>query len=84
MVVWLEFCLPLEELRSLVRVEIVTRYEEGFDIDVDAYLKKVEKASGGKELLELYHELFDIPLRDDYPYVEPGDLDGILLSLIHI
>jgi len=69
---------PLEELKSLIKVEIITKYEEGFDIDVNAYLKKVEKVSRGKDLLELYHSLPEIPLREDYPYVEPSDLDDVL------
>ncbi len=74
----LGFFPSLEELKSLIKIEIITKYEEGFDIDVNAYLRKVKKVSRGKDLLELYHSLLEIPLREDYPYIEPSDLDGIL------
>jgi len=70
--------LPLEELRRLVKAEVVERYEEGFDVDVNACLKRADKTRNAEELMKLYEELCEASLRKDYPYVEPNDSDGIL------
>jgi len=70
--------LPLEELRGLVRAEAVERYEEGFDIDIPSVTLEIERAASQAELIDIYRELGQAPLRAGYPYYEPSGLEGIL------
>lgn len=59
--------------------EIVQLWEEGVDIDVNAYKAKASLCAGDKtEEEKLYYEMHDMPMRADYPYKEPSDYESIM------
>ncbi|MDW8290379.1 MAG: ADP-ribosylglycohydrolase family protein [Armatimonadota bacterium] len=64
-----------ETLRALVRDEIVQRGEEG--ADTSSFLARWEEAKDSDALWSLYHELRALPIREDFPYHEPNDLQSI-------
>jgi len=65
--------IDLGELRELVRLEAVERFEEGFEVDVEAVERRVRAAASGGELMEIYLELQRAEPRRGYPYVEPTE-----------
>lgn len=70
--------MQIEELRIIVKDEIVQRKEEGYDVT------EVEKKALGiesmalSELKALLEDLERCPFRQDFPYKEPSDLPGII------
>lgn len=65
----------LETLRALVRDEIVQRGEEG--TDTTGYMERWQEAKDADALWSLYRELMALPIREDFPYDEPSDLQSI-------
>ena len=65
----------LDQLNQIVKDEITQRAEEG--CDVTGFDKKLESAANQAELTRLYADLQRLPIRPDFPYVEPSDLDEI-------
>ncbi len=65
----------LDSLRQLVREEIIQRSEEG--ADTTGALERWEQAQDADALWQLYRELQAAPLRADFPYCEPIELDAI-------
>jgi len=64
-------------LRELLYHEVRERFEEGYDIDIDEFKLRIDKASSVEELLSVYGEMVELEIRDDYGYVEPSDWNGI-------
>ncbi len=65
-------------LYSLLVEELNQLFEEGRVIDRDAYRERLNQARDDKQkLMEIYSELCALPKRDDFPYVEPTELDEI-------
>lgn len=64
------YALLIEELNQLS--------QEGRDIDVEAYRARINACNEDKAtLMAIYEELCDLPCREDFPYVEPSELDEI-------
>jgi ADP-ribosylglycohydrolase len=65
-----------DTLAHLVREEVKQRGEEG--CRVDGYREKVEAAGDDAEtLMQLYEELMNLPIREDFPFREPNELAEI-------
>lgn len=63
-------------LDVLVKAEVVQRAEEG--CDVTGFAEKVEAAGTDQELLmQLYEQLMALPIRSDFPFEEPSELEEI-------
>lgn len=63
-------------LEELLEDEIVQRREEGCDVAV--FAEELARAKGDEAALRsLYERLMALPVRPDFPYVEPSDLEGI-------
>lgn len=67
--------VSLQSLKPLVRDEITQRTEEG--CDTTGFLERWENAESVDQLMALYHELMALPVRAEFPYVEPSDWDSI-------
>lgn len=67
-----------ETLRHLVRDEIIQRGEEG--ADTTDYIQRWEQCTNSNALWALYHDLMNLPVRDDFPYHEPSRLPDIRAS----
>ena len=65
----------LDQLRQIVKDEITQRAEEG--CDVTGFDTKLQSAANQAELTRLYADLQRLPIRPDFPYTEPSDLDEI-------
>ncbi len=64
------YALLLEELNQL--------REEGRDIDCDSYRARLFDCHEDRQaLMDIYSELCALPMRKDFPYVEPTELDEI-------
>ncbi|GCE14609.1 ADP-ribosylglycohydrolase family protein [Tengunoibacter tsumagoiensis] len=63
-------------LVKLIQEEIIQRSEEGCDIS-GFDLLVAEAQHDNARLMEIYHLLQALPVRDDFPYVEPSDLAAI-------
>lgn len=64
-------------LYKLLEEEIIQRTEEG--CDTSGFAGRVAAAKGDNDaLMALYQQLRNLPLRADFPYREPDDLDTIL------
>ncbi|MEM4925859.1 MAG: ADP-ribosylglycohydrolase family protein [Thermofilaceae archaeon] len=68
----------LEELKGLIEWEAVERFEEGFDVNVDGFRRRLVDARSREQLLKLYDELQRAEPRKGYPYREPTDWREIL------
>lgn len=65
-------------LREAFKGRIRMLYTEGYDIDVDAELKKADSIPDSYDALIAYGEtLYDLPVRVSWPYREPFALDEI-------
>jgi ADP-ribosylglycohydrolase len=64
-----------QKLRELVREEIIQRTEEG--CDTHGFQERWEQAVSDSELMLIYDDLSKLPIRPDFPYVEPSHLAGI-------
>ena len=63
---------------GLVREEVNQLFEEGRDIDREKYLELINANAENKaKLMEIYAELCALPMRSDYKYNEPSELDEI-------
>ena len=66
------------ELRELLKVELYQLKEEGREIDIDFWLKEIDSCNNEKaKLMDVYARLCDLPVKADYPYIEPSELDEI-------
>ena len=68
-----------ESLFHLIQMEIIERKEEGCDVSVFAEAAEEQRDSEDL-LLHLYQKLASLPIRPDYPYQEPDELEDILTS----
>ncbi len=62
-------------LRNLIKEELIQRAEEG--CDVSGFEERWQKSEAEQELMQLYWDLRHLPIRPDFPYVEPSHLAGI-------
>jgi len=65
--------MDIDELRILLRYEILERFEEGFAIDVEEYTGRVSRANSVDELMAIYSELELCRHRNTYSFIEPSD-----------
>ena len=64
------YALLIEELNQLS--------QEGRDIDVESYRTRINACNEDKAaLMAIYSELCNLKCREDFPYVEPSELDEI-------
>jgi len=69
----------LDELDDIIRFEIIQREEEGCDVqEALSKWEVVEQEEGGREEFLAYLE--SLPLKSDWPYEEPSDLEAIMAS----
>ena len=64
-------------LKSLLRYEVRERYEEGYDVDINLFNRKINDALSREDLMKIYDELCRLSFRKNYPYIEPDNLDEI-------
>ena len=64
-------------LSTLLTEELDQLFEEGRAIDKEAYRARIASAESKEQLMALYAELQALPMREDYPYAEPSELDAI-------
>ena len=62
-------------LRNLIVEEIKQLAEEGRD--VKGFQERIESAADDSHLMEIYYEMRRLPIKPDFPYVEPSHLAGI-------
>ncbi|NLN79216.1 MAG: ADP-ribosylglycohydrolase family protein, partial [Armatimonadetes bacterium] len=62
-------------LRNLIVEEIKQLAEEGRD--VKGFQERIESAANDSHLMEIYYEMRRLPIKPDFPYVEPSHLAGI-------
>lgn len=67
-----------DRLYSLVLEEVNQLFEEGRVIDREAYRARINASNGDiKVLTDIYNELCSLPMRDDFKYSEPSELEEI-------
>ncbi len=67
-----------DRLYGLLIEELNQLFEEGRDIDREAYRARINACNEDKaKLMEIYQELCALPMRADYPYNEPSELEEI-------
>ena len=67
-----------DRLYGLLIEELNQLFEEGRDIDREAYRARINACNEDKaKLMEIYQELCALPIRADYPYNEPSELEEI-------
>ncbi len=67
-----------DRLYGLLIEELNQLFEEGRDIDREAYRERINACNEDKaKLMEIYSELCALPMRADYPYNEPSELEEI-------
>ena len=64
-------------LKELLKEEVNQLYQEGRKITPSEWLAKIEAAADKAGLMRIYGELCSLEMRDDFPYIEPSELDGI-------
>lgn len=65
-----------ETLENLVREEVIQREQEG--CDVTGFKKRIEVAGTDEmQLMQVYNALMALPIRADFPYIEPSELEAI-------
>ena len=63
---------------GLVREEVNQLFEEGREIDREKYLELINANAENKaKLMEIYDSLCALPMRSDYKYNEPSELEEI-------
>jgi ADP-ribosylglycohydrolase len=67
--------LDVEQLRSLIRMEIRQRGEEGFD--VNGLRESLDEQNSTEELVRLYNELLEARRAREFAYSEPETLNEI-------
>ena len=66
------------QLREAFKARVRMLHIQGYDIDVAAEQEKIDALANSYDALTAYGEtLFDLPLRKDWPYVEPFELEDI-------
>lgn len=66
------------KLSALLLEELNQLFEEGREIDRDEWREKINACNDDKpKLMDIYDQLCALPMREDYPYVEPTELDEI-------
>lgn len=68
----------VDEIRELLELEVLERFEEGFNVDVKLLKEQIRAARNVEELNEIYERLQGAELREDYPYREPNDWREII------
>ncbi len=65
-----------DTLENLLREEMIQRGQEGCDIS--GFAERFTAAHGDETILmDIYHTLMELPIRDAFPFNEPNDLDSI-------
>lgn len=65
-----------ERLQETVQFEIAQRGEEGCEIDV--FADKLAAAGADElKLMQVYNELMELTISEDFPYQEPSSLEEI-------
>lgn len=71
-----------DTLQNVVIEELKQREEEGCDIE--GFAEKLEAAGEDEaKLMEVYEQLMALPVRTDFPFSEPNDLDAIRAERPH-
>lgn len=65
-----------EGLKRIIEMEVIQKSEEG--CIVDGFKERVETVSDEKELMEIYEELHNLPVRSDFPFTEPNGYNEII------
>lgn len=70
------------DTKELLLEEIVQLSQEGREIDVDAWRQRIQNCdhSDKTTLKAMYDELCELPMRHDFPYYEPTELDEIFAA----
>jgi ADP-ribosylglycohydrolase len=68
-----------DTLENIVKEELIQSVEEGrYPAEVDKIRQHLLSASGDpKKLVEIHQSLLDLPIRSDFPFNEPNDLESI-------
>lgn len=67
-----------DRLYALVLEEVNQLFEEGRVIDREAYRARINACNEDKKvLMDIYNEMQELPMREDFKYVEPSELDEI-------
>lgn len=67
-----------DRLYALLMEEVNQLSQEGRDIDCEKYRERINFSNEDKNLLmDIYSELCGLPMRADYEYIEPTELDEI-------
>lgn len=67
-----------ERLSDLLREEVNQLLQEGRQIDADFWRGQIDACENDREqLMSIYAKLCALPMREDFPYVEPSELDEI-------
>jgi len=70
--------LRIEELRGMVRDELIQRKEEGYEVaEVEEKLSKIEIRTMG-DLRSLFEDIDRCAFKSDFPYKEPSSLSEIV------
>lgn len=64
-------------LKQLLLEEILQLRQEGRDINTEEWRARTEACGGKEELMRLYGEMSALPVRKDYEYTEPTELEEI-------
>lgn len=65
-------------LKDHLYAELEQLSQEGRMIDADFWRKKIDECNNEKEkLMTVYSQLCQLPMRSDYPYIEPTELEEI-------
>ncbi|MCS7113229.1 MAG: ADP-ribosylglycohydrolase family protein [Nitrososphaerota archaeon] len=67
----------IDELKLLLRYEVLERFEEGFTVDVEDYTMRISDANSIDMLMDIYFELESCKPRNTYSYIEPTDWSSI-------
>jgi len=70
------------KLKDLVTEEVNQLREEGRDIDVKYWREKIAETdyADKDKLLEIYNQIINLPVKKDFPYNEPSDLEAIFAA----
>lgn len=68
-------------LPVLLKEELDQLFEEGYQLDKDDFIAKIDGVQGNREaLLILYDQMRNLPMRSRFPYIEPTKYDAIVAS----
>jgi ADP-ribosylglycohydrolase len=70
--------MPFEDMRSAAQGRIDLLVRQGFDVPVEAWKKELAETPDSYDaLIAFAKKLNGSKLREDYPYIEPDELDAI-------